>query len=486
MKSILYIIFCAIGLQITTVLALQSFPTKPRVFILSDISNEPDDAESLVRYLLYSNQFQTEGIVAVTSTWLPDEVHPEDMKKIINAYGEVVDNLNHHAPDDSPYPPAEHMLSLLRTGPAKYGISAVGGNNTLSSGARLLIERLEAPSTQPLWVLAWGGTNVLAQALYQIEHDNTPARAAQLRSRLRVYTISDQDDTGSWIRHRYPEIFYIASVHGFNQYGLAAWTGISGEQYYGFDAGGPDHSTLTREWIRENIQIGPLGAVYPDYAYIVEGDTPSFLYLIQNGLGVPEHPSYGSWGGRYTLVTPSPNGLEYRHYADAGDTVVGKGNRTYDSNQATIWRWRSAYQNDFAARMQWSLASVVGKGNHHAEIVVNGTGGLEPVPVEAPAGSTLVLDAGETTDPDGDALKYRWFHYREPSTDDWSVSREVPALGITPLDKAGEKVRVHIPSADQACDGGGCRLMHLILEVTDAGSPPLTTYRRVLIQIVKS
>lgn len=58
---------------------LQSFAQKPRVFILSDISNEPDDAESLCRYLLYANQFQTEGLVACTSTWMRDKVCPQDM-----------------------------------------------------------------------------------------------------------------------------------------------------------------------------------------------------------------------------------------------------------------------------------------------------------------------------------------------------------------------------------------------------------------------
>lgn len=93
-------------------------PNKPRVFILSDISNEPDDAESLTRYLLYSNQFHTEGIVAVTSTWLQNEVHPEDMLSVIDAYANITDNLNRHAPPDSPYPSGEHMRSLVRTGPA--------------------------------------------------------------------------------------------------------------------------------------------------------------------------------------------------------------------------------------------------------------------------------------------------------------------------------------------------------------------------------
>lgn len=364
-------------------------------------------------------------------------------------------------------------------------MAAVGDDIPLSSGAQLLLERLEAPSQQPLWVLAWGGTNVLAQVLFKISNEYPAEKSATLRSRLRVYAISDQDDTGAWIRARWPEIFYIASVHGWNQYGLAAWTGISGEQYYGFDVGGPDFSQLTHDWIRENIQIGPLGKHYPDYKFIVEGDTPTFLYLIQNGLGVPEHPEYGSWGGRYSLVNPSLNGLNMRHYADAADSIVDGGqNRTYKSNQATIWRWRDAFQSDFAARMQWSLAENVDKGNHHAEVVINGTGGLRPVNVNATAGETLVFDAGETTDPDGDSLRFRWSHYKEPSADDWNVAGDVAALGLTVSGTAGERVTVRVPSAEDACEEGVCQLLHLLLEVRDSGIPALTTYRRVLIQVV--
>lgn len=105
-----------LGLQFVSALDFLSYPSKPRVFILSDIANEPDDAESLVRYLVHSNQFKTEGLVATTSVWLRNEIHPEDMTKIIGAYGEVVDNLNRHAPEDSPFPPAEHFHGILRNG----------------------------------------------------------------------------------------------------------------------------------------------------------------------------------------------------------------------------------------------------------------------------------------------------------------------------------------------------------------------------------
>jgi hypothetical protein len=96
---------------------LQSFSSKPRVFIISDISNEPDDAESLVRYLLYSNQFETEGLVACTSTWMKTKVCPQDMHKIVDAYANVVDNLNQHTHPDSPYPSARYLKSIIKPGP---------------------------------------------------------------------------------------------------------------------------------------------------------------------------------------------------------------------------------------------------------------------------------------------------------------------------------------------------------------------------------
>lgn len=95
---------------------LQTYSQKPRVFILSDISNEPDDAESLCRYLLYSNQFDTEGLVACTSTWMKNKVCPQDMHKIVDAYAGAVDNLNKHVHPDWKYPTAEHMKSLIKTG----------------------------------------------------------------------------------------------------------------------------------------------------------------------------------------------------------------------------------------------------------------------------------------------------------------------------------------------------------------------------------
>lgn len=271
---------------------------------------------------------------------------------------------------------------------------------------------------------------------------------------------------------------------------MAAWTGISGDKYYGFDQGGPDFSKLTKEWFKENVQIGPLGAAYPDYLFIPEGDTPTFLYLIQNGLGDPEHPDYGSWGGRYNLTDMSSlNGLENKHYSDACDIVTGKDGRTYKSNHATIWRWRDAYQNDFAARIRWTLSPSLSSANHHPIISLNGSSGTSAIHLTVEAGSTITLDATETYDPDGDALTFKWWQYRDPSATQWSTFLEVDEMKIEKKDSEGRVVDVTLPPPEKCCvellsrdaiaEG---QILHLILEVTDSGTPSLTSYRRVVIQ----
>ena len=96
-------------------------------------------------------------------------------------------------------------------------MSAVGTDIPLSPGGQLLYDRIIAPSTQPLWILCWGGTNTLASALLKVDDDFEPEDSKRLLSRLRVYAISDQDDTGAWIRNNFPDVFYIASIHGWNK-----------------------------------------------------------------------------------------------------------------------------------------------------------------------------------------------------------------------------------------------------------------------------
>ncbi|KAL5591068.1 hypothetical protein FOBRF1_014625 [Fusarium oxysporum] len=470
---------------------LQQFQSKPRIFILSDVSNEPDDAESLVRYFTYANQFITEGIVPVTSVWLRDRTCPEEMHRIVDGYAAAVDNLNAHVHPSHTYPSADHIRSLIRPGAPMYGMEAVGDDVPLSEGGKLLKARIEASKdlSEPLWVLAWGGTNVLAQALYKIRQEYDATTMATLVSKIRVYAISDQDDSSAWIRTQFSDLFYISSIHAWNQYGLATWAGISGENHYGFDEGGPDSTKISKTWVKDNIQIGPLGSTYPDPEFVFEGDTPTFLYLIQNGLGSRENPNFGSWGGRYAKTDPSNR---INHYGDVADRVKGLDGKMYKSNQATIWRWRDAFQNDFAARIQWSMTKGFSKANHHPVVAIGEDFSPEPVQVEVQAGQSIVLDASRSYDPDGDELTFRWFQYKEPSIDVWSAHKYAAKAEIKNLNEQHTKIEISIPSADVSCvefktrrplDKG--QVIHVILEVRDNGIPQLVTYRRVLIQAVR-
>ncbi|KAF1957874.1 DUF1593-domain-containing protein [Byssothecium circinans] len=466
--------------------------TKPRIFVISDIANEPDDAQSLVRFLLYGNEFDIKGLVACTSAWMRSAVHPEQMKNIIEAYGQVVSNLNAHVHPENQYPDAQSLLQLLRTGPPVYGKRALDSDVPLSDGAALLIEQLTA-SEESLWILCWGGVNVLAQALQHIHKTKDPAVCAELRSRLRVYAISDQDDTGLWIRVQYPDIFFICSVHGWNNYALATWTGISGDIGGDFrDGGGPDTTLVSAPWLKKNIQVGPLGAVYPNSKFLMEGDTPTFLYLIQNGLGRPQNPEWGSWGGRYVPIDVS---LSARHYADCADRVVGLDGRTYVSNQATIWRWREAYQNDFAARMQWTLSADVASVNHAPVPIVNGSKGPEPLLISIEASENVILDGSSSYDPNGNELKFSWFQYREPSTA-WGdvIDPQLVKMDIKPVEDVkalpGSKVQFVLPGPEKCAidfvtgkaQSKG-QVLHIILEVKNNGSPCLYSYKRVVIHV---
>lgn len=487
-------------------LRLRQVPHRPPAFIISDISNEPDDAQSLVRLLLYGNDLDIRGLVACTSTWLRSTVHPEDMHAIVRAYAKVVDNLNAHTnPETNPFPPAEYYAGLIKSGPACYGQQALAGDFPMSEGALALIDAVDACSddSEPLWILCWGGVNTLAQALQHIQSTRSAEQAKLFRSRLRVYTISDQDDCGAWIRLNFPDVVYICSIHGWNSYGSATWIGISGDVMIPhLDAGGPDTSLVSKEWLAANIQKtgSPLGAVYPDTSFIMEGDTPTFLYLIPNGLSVPEQPSWGSWGGRYGLIDLNPlgDGKGAKHWGDIKDTVTGKDGRTHWSGQASIWRWRKAYQADFAARMRWTLSPDRRKANHAPVVVVNdSTAGPEAYYIDAEAGSEITLDASASYDPDNDgdnvSPEFSWMHYKEPTQTDSLVHWvTVPDVTFVPTDsKSVFKVTIPPPEAcavailtGEPLEKG--QVLHFILSVRDNGNGTphrLTTYKRVVVQV---
>jgi hypothetical protein len=465
---------------------VDSFAGHPRVIISSDIGNEPDDQMSLVRLLLYSNEMDIEGLIASTSTWQKTVIHPETMRTLVEAYGQVRPNLLLHTKG---WPEAAELASRVYDGQPGYGMAATGSGHA-SEGSKAIIRALDREDSRPLWVCLWGGGNTLAQALQDLRATRSEAEVARLVAKLRVYSISDQDDAGPWMRHEFPGLFYIVmpSTQDSGEYYYATWIGISGDGYYR-GSEGANSTLVTNEWLDKNIRSkGPLGKVYPRFMFIMEGDTPSFLGLIDNGLNAYRRPDWGGWGGRY--VYRQPHGETHPFWTQGGDefgrvtsqdTVTGVDGAIHASDQATIWRWREAYQNDFAARMSWTVSDYA-HASHNPLAEVNGSAGTAPIEMDAEVGKPLVLDASHSTDPDGRTLHFHWFHYAEAGEADGNLSavtlsgEETERLTVTP-----DAVCRSAWLPGRPCKGAG--IAHIILAVTGEGNPRLTSYRRIILHV---
>ena len=464
-QLILLLVLLPVALPGQTQLQFEE-PVKQRVFVLTDITNEPDDQESLVRFLVYANEFDIEGLVATSSTHLREKVRTDKIEELIHSYGKIKQSLDVHA---NGYPSADYLLSITKGHLPYFGQEGVGEGKD-SPGSDLLIQAVDKTDDRPLWVSIWGGANCLAQALWKVKQTRSDAEVQRFVSKIKVYAIADQDDSGRWIRHTFPGIFYIVDPTGSTamEYYRATWTGISGDRFY---KNGPmeNFDLVDNPWLRENIieNHGPLGQQYLEATYIMEGDTPSFLGLINNGLAWYKSPAYGGWGGRYQL---------YQSYAEADkiwtssarsrDEIQLKDGRLEYSNQATIWRWREAYQHDFAARMDWNVATNFSKANHNPVIMLNGNEGKSLATAKVAEGKKILLSAKGSRDPDKDELSFNWFVYKEAGNFTGEIVLENPSE---------KEIAFSMPKL------GAGQELHIILEVKDNGTPSLSSYRRVIL-----
>jgi len=476
-KMKIFVTFFIIVSLSTTPLLMAAEKQAHRLLVLTDMGADPDDEQSLVRLLLYANQIDIEGIVATTSVWQKNRIRPDFIATILDGYEKVRPNLLLHEPG---YPTADSLRSLVKLGLSRYGMLGVGEGMD-SEGSDWIIKLLEKDDDRPLWISVWGGSNTLAQALYKIDKTKSAEEVNRLVSRLRVYTISDQDDSAAWMRKTFPNLFYIVTPG--DDYGQATWIAIN-NIYEGID-----NYTVSNEWLANNIQQGhgPLGAAYPDVAWGMEGDTPAFLSLIPNGLNNAERPNWGGWGGRYELGIPDFAKVKEGDsdvvaepetrpiWTNASDNyvpyltgeykrAVTRSDKTFSGNHVTLWRWRDDFQNDFAARMDWCTLSYEG-ANHPPVPHLN-----HPGEITVKSGQGFTLDAYGSSDPDGDSISYLWFHYPEAGT----YSKTINVEGAENVDRANFTA----PKVDEEVTA------HFILKLTDKGSPPLSRYKRVIVTIV--
>lgn len=420
---------------------------KLRIIIETDAGGDPDDEQSLVRFLVYANDFDIEGIIANRRFAREGENRNPVRdglgiaRAMVKAFGMCYQNLIQH---DVNYPKPEYILE--RT---------VAGYDDTDDGVNLIIHAVDSPDPRPVWFCNWGTDNgsavsCLKRALDRVLLERGPEGYAIFKSRLRL---SSSDKFGEhttkleppfplWVDTLRPPIDGKRWYHRFSPLTAAAG---------GFD-------------IERDVRIGhgPLGALYPLNTSLPqkEGDTMSFLYLVPTGMNNPYEPNWGSWAGRYGANEEYPG----KHYfwANQADTWNGSTNR-----DNTLARWAEALQNDFRARMDWCVKTR-SETNHHPIAILNGQSGSGILHIDATPGDIIELDAGNSNDPDGNNLSAGWFVYREAGT----YQNEISLSAIR-----GMKTSFVAPDVKNQ------ETIHVILQLRNDGKPPLYSFRRAVVSI---
>ena len=470
---------------------------RPRVIVTTD--PELDDQNSLVRYLLYSADLQTEGLIYASSQfhwrgdgkgtlfsvpnreyfrggltlcpctswrWKPGERYIDEAVEI---YEKAYPNLKVH---DANYPAPADLKSKIREGNVEFD----GDTSKDTPGSNLIKEVLLDDKGGPVYLLAWGGQSTIARALISIkqQYESTPQWATvhdKVSKKAIIQAFGDQDGTNaSYIRPTWPGIEY-------RQMSTATW---------GYGARGvvrPEFAKyLTAAWTRENVSsVGPFGPFYRvwrdgkqmapgdvfDYfgldlpveelkakgynvwtppqekgAWISEGDTSTFMNLIDNGLRAHENASYGGWGGR-NAADRDAAGATPRDYATA--------------------RWFELSQLDFTARLKWTVTPTFAGANHEPRVTV--TSGLN---VTAAPGATVRLTA-TANDPDKNTMTTTWWQYTDADTYPGTVTFSAPSALTTTF---------QVPA-----DATAGQTIHAIVQVTDNGTPAMTSFQRAIVTV---
>lgn len=451
---------------------------KPRVIATSD--GEIDDECSMVRFLLYTNEWDVEGIITSSSQyhWHGHRWAGDDwIDPYLNAYTEVYPNLVKH---DKEYPSPEYLRSVTFLG----NVETEGEMDSITPGSQHIVKvLLDDTDDRPVWIQAWGGTNTIARALKTIEEEH-PEKMAEVAGKIRFYFIWEQDSTyQAYIRPHWGKYNILTIISDQFEAIAYRWKGIQPEPMYQY---------FTAAWMKENIlqNHGQLCSLYKahtegeeefdDGDFRSEGDSPSFIHNIVTGLRNMESPGWGGWGGRYALVRentwldPVPvSGYEYpegRWYTRSawGRQMTSQGatsatNPQYREYFKPIWRWSDAMQNDFASRADWCVQSYE-DANHPPVVILQNQSDII-----AERGEVIKLNARGTYDPDGDKMNYLWWQYDEADT--------YPGK-VTIQKETGRMISVVVPDDIQTGQD-----IHIVCEVKDNGSPVLTRYQRVVIRL---
>ncbi|MCA9127239.1 MAG: DUF1593 domain-containing protein [Planctomycetales bacterium] len=422
---------------------------KPRVIATTD--GEVDDRSSMIRFLLYTCDFDVAGIVEVNSKYQKKGHSAEHwIQEQLDAYAKVLPNLRKH---NAAFPDADSLRRVMRVGNENVDdlyVAPPDMQTKDTAGEQLIIDTLLDNDPRPVHVLSWGGANTTASALWKLKTQYPKVKFDYAVSRIRIYCIWYQDGGGEWIQKNIPEAYINEAYQWDNVWDYESYDNARKENK---PSANPPfvQEYMKPAWLDANIKQdhGPLGALTPQ-KYISEGDTPSFLHLVDNGLQAHVDYTLGGWGGRSVYDDPKyPNHISDKKITDDGD------------RNKMFWRWVPAAQNDFAARMDWCVKDF-SEANHPPIVKLRG----EPT-CDVKPGDTVTL-AADASDPDSDQLSCRWWHYADAD----SANEMLTIANSDSLDDASFVV----PNEPG-------KQIQIILEVTDNGTPTLVSYQRLICNI---
>jgi len=498
---IFILLTCIVVVKVSAIAQQTETKQNNRIILLADMGNEPDEEQQITHLMVYSNEFDIKGLIAVTGKFLNPQsgdpykqvVHPELITGIINGYSRVIDNLRKHADG---WPEPDYLHSIVASGQPEYGVKGVGPGKS-SSGSELIIENLLDEDPRPLYIVVNAGSNTLAQALIDIRdrYDNQVLETAI--SKLRVFENGAQDDAGAWICSEFPDIEWVRSNYQTYCYGGPSFDSSKGWEDYGKNLGPYtwepyEYSGVGQhQWVLINVQgdHGPFGKFYPiryrgngDIVYLEGGGTIPWMGLIHKGLSDINHPEWGGWSGRFTankqsnvwskhnsVKTDEKKYGEFKVYTEAADKWINPENDSVHYNVYTpVWRWRRAMFNDLKCRMDWCMAAYT-EANHNPVISINGDSSEKIHFFQSGAGDEVIIDTSESTDPEGDNLNFNWFIYNEAGSYPKEIQLE---NGNSP------RLNFRIPN-----DASGSTI-HIILEVKDNNEiASMYDYRRIVLNV---
>lgn len=437
---------------------------KPRIVVLTDVSTwETDDSESLVRLLVHADMFEIEGLIYTTGWSLEEtrddffqlihdaiDAYEKDLPNLMKRSGQVGFNENKSQQTIGYWPSSEYLWKRTMFGSKKRGMNQIGKDN-ISDGSNLIIQQADEDDERPLWILIWGGGNTLAQAIWQVQQERNEEELKNFLQKIPTYAITDQDRS-----YKEGTPFDISSHQWMRRE-------FAGDLMFLWDecAWKYQNGTGRKNWDQYAVHIqghGHLGTVYPKYKFGVEGDTPSFLHVMPNGLSNPMMPGQVSWGG-YFEWGKGPDNSTFAYTNHTGNA--------YDICATYAAYFYPATFNNFAARMDWANE---GRGNRNPVVLIDGEEGNSPLKLDVKPGSMVTLDASKTFDPDDDLIIFKWWVLPEAGT--YAQEIKIPAENTS-------KIKFNIPTNLKG------KNIHVICEVIDNGEPNLTSYRRIIIQSKK-